>query len=108
MKMLVHVGMFAFSALGGTVAEAAPSDADGAKLIAKYNCVACHTVDKKLVGPAFRDVAKKYASDATAGDKLQSKVKNGSTGVWGAIPMPPNSVSDADLKALVEWILSLK
>jgi cytochrome c len=100
--------MIAMSTLGGTAANAAPSDADGARLMAKYNCVSCHTVDKRLVGPAFRDIAMKYAGDATAGDKLQSKIKSGSTGVWGPIPMPPNSVSDADLKALVEWILSLK
>ena len=75
--------------------------------ILKNNCQACHTVDKKLVGPAFKDVAKKYTGDATAADKLQAKVKNGSTGVWGSIPMPPNAVPPADLKALVEWVLSL-
>lgn len=108
MKMPAHVCIFALSALGGTAALAVPSDADGAKLMAKYNCVSCHTVDKKLVGPAFRDVAKKYAGDTTAEDKLEGKVKNGSTGVWGPIPMPPNVVPDADLKALVEWISSLK
>jgi cytochrome c len=68
----------------------------------------CHGVDKKLVGPGFKDIAKKYAGDAGALEKLEAKVRDGSSGVWGQIPMPPNSVPDADLKTLVEWILSLK
>ena len=87
---------------------AATSDAEATQLLAKYNCQACHTVDKKLVGPAYKEVAAKYAGDASAPAKLQQKVKNGGSGVWGAIPMPPNNVPDADLKTLVEWILALK
>jgi cytochrome c len=81
---------------------------EGAQLAAKYNCQACHAVDKKLVGPSLKEVAAKYAGDADALTKLEKKVKAGGSGVWGAIPMPPNNVPDADLKALVEWILSTK
>ena len=89
-------------------AGAATNDAAATQLLTKYNCQACHTVDKKLVGPAYKEVAAKYAGDSTALTKLEQKVKNGGTGVWGAIPMPPNNVPDADLKTLVEWILALK
>jgi cytochrome c len=108
MKIIAQVCSVALCAVVASAASAAISDADAAKLTAKYNCQACHTVDKKLVGPAFRDVGKKYAGDAASGDKLQAKVKGGSAGVWGSIPMPPNVVPDADLKAVVDWILSLK
>jgi cytochrome c len=78
-------------------------------LAKKYNCLACHAIDKKLVGPAYMEVAAKYKGDAGAEAKLVAKVKNGGTGAWGQIPMPPNStVPDADIKALVKWVLSLK
>ncbi|SRR6266446_5452343 len=88
--------------------QAATTDAAATQLAAKYNCQACHAPDKKLVGPAYRDVAKKYAGDKTARARLEQKVKSGGGGVWGTIPMPPNNVPDADLKTLVEWILVLK
>ncbi|MBI3145630.1 MAG: c-type cytochrome [Pseudogulbenkiania sp.] len=79
------------------------------QLAQKYNCLACHSVDKKVVGPSYKDVAKKYAGDKGAEAKLVAKVKAGGSGVWGAVPMPPNpQVSDADLKTLVKWILSQK
>ena len=81
---------------------------DAAPLAAKYNCQACHAVDSKIVGPSYKEVAAKYASDSGALAKLEQKVKSGGSGVWGAIPMPPNNVPDADLKALVEWILAAK
>ena len=78
-------------------------------LAKKHNCLACHAVDKKVVGPAYKDVAAKYRNDKTAEARLVDKVKKGGSGVWGQIPMPPNSaVSDADVKTLVHWILSLK
>jgi len=78
-------------------------------LAKKYNCLACHAVDKKVIGPAYQDVAAKYKGDAGAEAKLIAKVKNGGSGTWGQIPMPPNSsVPDADIKALVKWVLSLK
>jgi cytochrome c len=89
-------------------AVAATSDAAATQLLTKYNCQACHTVDKKLVGPSYKEVAAKYAGDSTAAAKLEQKIKNGGSGVWGAIPMPPNNVPEADLKTLVEWILALK
>jgi cytochrome c len=79
------------------------------ELAKKHNCLVCHQIDKKVVGPAYKDVAAKYANDKTAEAKLFEKVKKGGVGVWGQVPMPPNSsVPDADVKALVKWILSLK
>ena len=78
-------------------------------LAKKHNCLACHTVDKKVIGPSYQDVAAKYKGDAGAEAKLVAKVKNGSAGIWGPVPMPPNaSVPDADIKALVKWVLSTK
>jgi cytochrome c len=65
-------------------------------------------VDKKVVGPAFKDVAAKYAGDAGAEAKLEQKIKSGGSGVWGPIPMPPNIIPDADLKALTAWVLAAK
>ena|SRR5688572_7777849 len=87
---------------------AAPAVASEA-LAKKHACFACHAVDKKLVGPSYKDVAAKYRSDKGAEAKLFDKVKKGGTGVWGQIPMPPNAaVPDADIKALVKWIMSQK
>jgi cytochrome c5 len=88
----------------------APLDlASGQAMMQKDGCVACHAIDKKVVGPAYQDVAAKYKGDAGALAKLTQKVKAGGTGVWGAVPMPPNSwVPDSDITALVTWILSLK
>jgi cytochrome c len=94
--------------LASVLAVAAPAMADEA-LAKANNCMACHAVDKKLVGPAYKDVAKKYAGQADAVDKLAAKVMKGGSGVWGAIPMPANAkVSEADAKKLVTWVLSLK
>ena len=81
---------------------------DASALATKYACLACHAVDKKVVGPSYKEIASKYAGDAEALGKLEQKVKNGSTGVWGQVPMPPNNVPDADRKALVAWILATK
>jgi len=73
------------------------------------NCMSCHAIDKKVVGPAYKDVAKKYAGDAKAADALATKVIKGGSGVWGPVPMPANAqVNDAEAKKLVAWILSLK
>ena len=91
-----------------TAVGAATSDAAATQLLTKYNCQACHTMDKKLVGPAYKEVGAKYAGDTSAAAKLEQKVKNGGSGVWGAVPMPPNNVPDADLKTIVEWILAQK
>ena len=77
------------------------------ELAKKSNCMSCHLVDKKLVGPAYQDVAKKYASDKDAVKKLTEKVKKGGKGIWGEVPMPPNpAVKDADIETLVKWILA--
>jgi cytochrome c len=108
MKTSSAVVLVSVCLVGGSAARAAMSAADATSLMAKYNCQACHTVDKRLVGPAFRDVAKKYAATAGAAASLAGKVKNGSTGTWGQIPMPPNNVPPADIDSLVQWILSLK
>jgi len=79
------------------------------ELAKKHACFACHAVDKKLVGPAYKDVAAKYRDDPKAEAKLFEKVKKGGQGVWGQVPMPPNSqVPDADIHSLVKWILSQK
>ena len=95
-----------FLVLGAAAALPAYAQEDLAK---KYNCFACHAVDKKLVGPSYKDVAAKYRNDPGAEAKLFDKVKKGGQGVWGQVPMPPNSqVPDADLKSLVKWVLSQK
>lgn len=87
---------------------AAPVRADDA-LAAKSGCLACHAVDKKVVGPSYKEVATKYRGDKTAQAKLEKKVKEGGVGVWGQIPMPPNTqVTDPDIKKLVAWVLSQK
>ncbi|MDP2677444.1 MAG: c-type cytochrome [Rhodoferax sp.] len=94
-------------ALFATVLVVAPALADQA-LAQKKNCMACHAVEKKVVGPAYKDVAKKYAGQDVIA-KLANKVKQGGSGVWGAIPMPANpQVSDAEAKQLATWVLSLK
>jgi cytochrome c len=95
-------------ALSLTVAAVAPALADEALAKAK-NCMACHAVANKIVGPAYKEVAKKYAGDKSAADKLAAKVIKGGSGVWGAVPMPANpQVNDAEAKKLVAWILSQK
>ena len=79
------------------------------KLAQASGCLTCHSVDKKIVGPAFKEVAAKYRNDKGAEGKLFTKVKNGGKGVWGDVPMPPNShVRDADIKSLVHWVVTLK
>jgi cytochrome c len=78
-------------------------------LAQKNACLSCHGVDKKIVGPAYKEVAKKYAGDKTAQAKLVAKVKAGGKGVWGEIPMPPNpAVKTEDAEKIIEWVLSLK
>jgi cytochrome c len=107
----INTATFAIVAAAGALLSApavSVAATDAAPLAAKYNCTACHAADKKIVGPAYKDVAAKYAGDSGAPAKLEQKIKNGGSGVWGAIPMPPNNVPDADLKALVAWILTTK
>jgi cytochrome c len=98
----------ALFALVAAVSVTAPAFADQALATSK-NCMACHAVDKKLVGPAYKDIAKKYASDKAAADMLVGKVIKGGSGTWGPVPMPANpQVSEADAKKLVAWILATK
>jgi len=79
------------------------------ELAKKSACTACHAIDKKLVGPSYKDVAAKYKGDKAAEAKLIDKVKKGGSGVWGQVPMPPNaSVKDEDIKTLVKWVLAVK
>ncbi|MBB3193517.1 c-type cytochrome [Roseateles terrae] len=91
-----------------TAAFATPALANQ-ELAQKKNCMACHAVDKKLVGPAYKDVAAKYAGDKDAVKKLSEKVIKGGSGVWGPVPMPANTqVSPAEAETLVKWILTTK
>jgi cytochrome c len=95
-------------AIAATTLLAAPAMADMA-LAKSKNCMACHAVDRKLVGPSYKDVAAKYAGDAAAADKLAAKIMKGGSGVWGAIPMPANpQVSAAEANTLAAWVLSNK
>jgi cytochrome c len=85
-------------------------DAKAAEALAqKSGCIACHNVDKKVIGPAYKEVALKYKTDKDAPGKLVEKVKKGGAGVWGQVPMPPNpQVTDPEILTMVAWILSLK
>ena len=95
-------------ALALTVVTVAPAMADQALATSK-NCMACHAVDKKLVGPSYKDVASKYAGQKDAVDKLAAKIMKGGSGVWGPVPMPANpQVNEADAKKLAAWVMSLK
>lgn len=97
MKKLTTVALIAFASTG------AWASADLAK---KNNCLACHAVDKKLVGPSYQDVAKKYAGQADAVANLTKSIKAGGSGKWGPVPMPPQAqLSDADAKALATWVM---
>jgi len=101
MKQLALI-LGASAALAGALPAAASPE-----LAKKHACFACHAVDKKLVGPSYKDVAGKYRGDKGADARLVDKVKKGSQGTWGQVPMPPNAaVPDADVRTLVKWILS--
>ena len=90
------------------VGAAAPAMADEAMAKAK-NCMACHAVDKKLVGPSYKDVAAKYAGQKDAVDKLAVKIIKGGSGVWGPVPMPANAqVNEAEAKKLAAWVMAQK
>lgn len=87
---------------------AAPALADQALATAK-NCMSCHTLDKKLVGPSYKEIAAKYAADKGAADKLSVKIQKGGAGVWGPVPMPANpQVNEAEAKKLAAWVLTIK
>ena len=96
----------ALFALVALAAVSAPALADQALAAAK-NCMACHAVDKKLVGPSYKEVAIKYAGQKDAVDRLAAKILKGGSGVWGPVPMPANAqVSEAEAKKLAAWVLT--
>lgn len=101
--MVVACGVAAMSF--GTQAAYA---SDGAELAKKNGCMACHSMDKKVMGPAFKEVAKKYKGNGEALGLLTKKIKEGGSGVWGPIPMPAHSatVNEADIKTLASWVLA--
>lgn len=95
-------------ALALALLASAPAFADQA-LAQSKNCMACHAIDKKLVGPSYKDVAARYANDKTAVDKLATKILKGGSGVWGAVPMPANAqVNEAEARKLATWVLTVK
>jgi len=103
-KLASFVTIAAAGLVGALASGQAAANADLAK---KHNCTACHQVSTKGVGPSYQDVAKKYKGQKDAVAKLSEKVKKGGSGVWGAVPMPPNAaVPDADIKVLVEWVMA--
>ena len=96
-------------AVAASLSGAAALAADAQQLLKDKACLACHTADKKLVGPSYKEVAAKYKSRKDAEAYLVKKIKAGSTGVWGPVPMPPNAtVNDGDAKTLAKYILTLK
>ena len=101
----MHRSVLLMMAAAGVLAAPA-AQADEA-LLKKYNCTACHQIDKKVVGPAYKDIAAKYRGQKDAEAKLIEKVKKGGKDVWGEMPMPPNAqIKDEDIKTLVQWVLS--
>lgn len=106
---IVLAALAGASLLASGGAHAVLTNAQAEAMMKKDGCAACHAIDKKVVGPAYVDVSAKYKADKDAVAKLSKKVKEGSTGVWGPIPMPPNSAtSEGDIKELVTWIMTLK
>ena len=104
MKPLVLIASAAVSLCSGAVLAA-----DAQQLLKEKACLSCHTLDKKLVGPAYKEVAAKYKSRKDAEAYLSKKIKEGSTGVWGAIPMPPNgTVADDEARTLAKYIMTVK
>ncbi len=99
----VYVAMMAAAG----IVMAGQAQADEALAKAK-NCMSCHAIDKKLVGPAYKDVAAKYKGDAKAPAMLAAKIKAGGKGTWGEIPMPPNNVTPEEAAKLAAWVLSQK
>lgn len=93
-----------------TVSAAASAAVGGEAAFKQSNCAACHVIDRKSVGPSLKDIAAKYSGDKAAQAKLEKKTRSGGSGSFGNMPMPatPKTVSDADIKAIVAWILSLK
>jgi cytochrome c len=106
LEMYMKTSIFALLACAGMLmGGSAQACAD---LAASKNCMGCHAIDKKVLGPAFRDVAAKYKGQKDAEAKLVASVTKGSTGVWGPMAMPPNGVTAAEAQTLVKWVLAQK
>ncbi|MBU1366175.1 MAG: c-type cytochrome [Gammaproteobacteria bacterium] len=93
--------------VGAVLLLAGPAQAS-LDLAKAKNCMTCHAIDKKIVGPAYKDIVAKRAADKGAEAALTAKIKAGSKGEWGQVPMPPNNVTDAEAATLAKWVLSLK
>ena len=102
MKRALHA-LHVVLALAASTLLAGPALADQALANAK-NCMACHAVDKKLVGPSYKDVAARYANDKSAVDKLATKIIKGGSGVWGSIPMPPQPIAADEARRIAQWL----
>ncbi|TDR33030.1 c-type cytochrome [Hydromonas duriensis] len=102
LKNITYRMLVASAFAASSIAHAGPTD------IAKANkCFTCHTLDKKIIGPSFQDISKKYSNQPGADVKLMDRMRKGAVGVWGSTPMPAYpDLSDADLKAVVNWVLS--
>ena len=108
MKLMLTRNALALSLASGGLFVAGPTFASE-ELFKKSNCMACHAIDQKRLGPSMKEVAVKYTGDASAADRLAQKIRAGGGGVWGEMAMPPQAqVSEADAKTLVEYILSIK
>lgn len=108
MKLSIALAAVGLLSAGAAFAQAKVDPKAAEALMTKVGCIACHAVDKKVIGPAYKEVSAKYKGDKDAATKLAAKVKAGGAGVWGQIPMPPNErVAEADIKTLVAWILTL-
>ncbi len=101
------VGLLAMVVVAWSAAASAAVAPAGYEIAKQHACLGCHAVDRKLVGPAFKDIAAKYRGDAQAPGRLEKKVRDGGSGVWGVIPMPSHPrMTDADIHTVVGWVLS--
>ena len=108
MKAIVSIAT-TFMAGGLLAVSGAAFAQDAAKLAQEKACLACHAIDKRVVGPSFKEIAAKYRSVKEADDKLEKKVRAGGSGVWGQVPMPPNTtVNEKDAAVLAKWVMSQK
>ncbi len=108
MKAMISIAT-TFMAGGLLAVSGAAFAQDAAKLAQEKACLACHAIDKRVVGPSYKEIAAKYRTDKGAEDRLEKKVRAGGSGVWGQVPMPPNTtVSEKEAKILVKWVLSQK
>ncbi|HLO62675.1 MAG TPA: c-type cytochrome [Azonexus sp.] len=110
MKQQMHNALLGLAAAAVMIATPSAQASDGEAIVKKARCVACHAVDQKRVGPAYKEVAAKYKGDAKAPAMLFDKVRHGGSGNWGQVPMiphPADKISDEDLKAAIHWVLAL-